>query len=95
MVQYSQTRRSFFSHGENCLQITFNELDWKINIEHQSHLHGSHKEADTILAFHASTVAGNAVIRASDTDVLVILLGMIGRHLTGQRQLHYYGLWIG
>ena len=36
-----------------------------------------HEEAETLLALHASSVAGNAVIRASDTDVLVILLGMI------------------
>ena len=54
-----------------------------------SHLQGSHEEADTLLAFHASSVAGNAVIRASDTDVLVILLGMIGRHLTNQRPTTY------
>ena len=29
------------------------------------------------------------MIRASDTDVLVILLGMIGRHLTSQRLTAY------
>ena len=29
------------------------------------------------------------MIRASDTDVLVILLGMIGRHLTSQRPTAY------
>ena len=49
----------------------------------------SHEEADNLLAFHASSAAGNAVIRASDTDVLVILLGMIGRHLTSQRPTAY------
>ena len=48
-----------------------------------------HEEADTFLALHASSVAGNAVIRASDTDVLVILLGMIGRYLTSQRPTAY------
>ena len=58
-----------------------------------------HEEADTLLALHASSIDGNEVIRASDTDVLVILLGMIQRHLTSQEtygiQLHYYGLWNG
>ena len=58
-----------------------------------------HKEADTLLALHASSVAGYAVIRASDTDVLVIFIGMIGRHLTSQRPTEYSciimdgGLW--
>ena len=43
----------------------------------------------TLLTFHASSVAGNAVIIASDTDVLVILIGIIGRHMTGQRRTAY------
>ena len=77
------------SHGGNCLQLTFNELDWKMHVGHPAHLQGSHEEADTLLAFHASSVAGNAMIRASDTDVLVILLGMIGRHMTSQRPTAY------
>ena len=38
---------------------------------------------------HASSVAGNAVIRASDTDVLFILLEIIGIHLTSQRPTEY------
>ena len=54
------------SHGGNCLQLTFNELDWKMHVGHPAHLQGSHEEADTLLAFHASSVAGNAMIRASD-----------------------------
>ena len=60
-----------------------------MHVGYPAHPHGSHEEADTLLAFHASSVAGNAVIRASDTDVLVILLGMIGRHLTSQRPTTY------
>ena len=48
-----------------------------------------HEEANTLLALHASSFARNAVIRTSDTDVLVILLGMIGRHLTSQRHTAY------
>ena len=51
-------------------------------VGYPAHPQGSHKEADTLHAFHVSSVAGYAVIRASDTDVLVILLGI---------QLHYYG----
>ena len=65
------------SHGGNLLQLTFNEFFFP------------HEEADTLRAFHASSVAGNAVIRASDTDVLVIILGIIGIHLISQRPTAY------
>ena len=60
-----------------------------MHVGYPAHPQCSHEDADTLFAFHASSVAGNAVIRASDTDVLVILLGMIGRHLTSQRPTAY------
>ena len=37
-----------------------------------------HKEADTLITFFASQLAGNILVRASDTDVLTILLGYLG-----------------
>lgn len=77
------------SHGGNCIRLTFDELDLKMNVEHPANLQGSHEEADTLLAFHVSSITGAAVIRASDTDVLIILLGMIGRHLTSLRPSTY------
>jgi len=67
------------SHGGNCARFTFSELDSKMNVDEPGHLQGRREEADTLLAFHASNVAGNVMVRSSDTDVLVILLGMIGR----------------
>ena len=72
------------SHGGNCTRFTFSESDSKMIVEHPDHLQGRHEEADTLLAFHVSKVTGIAVIRASDTDVLVILLGMLGRHLQSE-----------
>ena len=60
-----------------------------MNVERPANLQGSHEEADTLLAFHVSTTTGNLVIRASDTDVLVILLGMIGKHLNENRHMSY------
>lgn len=45
-----------------------------------SHLQCSHEEADTLIAFHANSIStGNIMIRSSDTDVLIILLGLCGR----------------
>ena len=60
-----------------------------MHVGHPAHFQGSHEETDTLLALHASIVDGNAVIRASDTDVIVILIGMIGSHLLSQRPTAY------
>ena len=62
-----------------------------MHIGHPAHPQGSHGYvmSGTLLAFHASSVDENAVIRASDTNVLVILLRMIGRHLKSQRLTAY------
>ena len=47
-----------------------------------SHLQGDYEEADTLLAFHIANIsADTVVVRASDTDVLVILIGAIGQQL--------------
>ena len=43
-------------------------------------LQSRHEEADTLVAFHAKQAPeGNILIRSTDTDVLVILLGLAGR----------------
>ena len=60
-----------------------------MNVERPANLQSSHEEADTLLALHASTATGNLVIRASDTDVLIILLGMIGKHLNENKDTSY------
>ncbi|KAJ8031889.1 hypothetical protein HOLleu_25241 [Holothuria leucospilota] len=69
------------SHGGNCARLSFSELEVKMKVENPAHLQSSHEEADTLLAFHAASALGNVVVRASDTDVMVILLGMLGRHM--------------
>ena len=81
----------FVSHGGKCVRLSFNEVDGKMSVQYPDHLQGNHEEADTLLAFHASSVSsGNLVVRASDTDVLVILIGMMGRHLTSSRHSSYH-----
>lgn len=45
-------------------------------------LQGILEEANTLLAFHASHVKSNVTVRASDNDVMAILVGMLGRQLT-------------
>ena len=42
-------------------------------------LQANHEEADTLTAFHLENTSGNRIIlRASDTDVLIILIGVLG-----------------
>lgn len=76
--------------GTYYARLAFNEFDSKIKIEHPIHLQGSHEEANTLLAFHAANAVENIVVRASDTDVMDILLGMYGRHLERHRETSYY-----
>ena len=77
------------SHGGSCVSLAFNEHESKITVEYPVHLQGCHEEADTLLAFHAANAIGNLVIRASATDVMVILLGMLGRHMESHKEASY------
>ena len=52
-----------------------------MNVEHPSEFQENHEEADTLLAFHTAGLNGSIIVRASDTDILVILIGMLGRHM--------------
>ena len=74
-------------HGGHCVRITFNQINGTMNVEYPQSLQGKHEEADTLLAFHAAYVPGSVVVRTSDTDVIVILMGMLGRNLLEGRPL--------
>ena len=49
-----------------------------MTVDYPHSLQVKHEEADTLLAFHAAHVPGSVLVRASDTDVMVILFGMLG-----------------
>ena len=68
------------SHGGVCIQLSVDD-DNQWLVQHPPQYQGSHTEADTLIAFHARQEEGDFVVRSSDTDVLVILIGMIGAHL--------------
>ena len=57
-------------------------------VDSPPHLQGSHEEADTLIAFHFANVheKGNVLIRASDTDIMVIIIGMIGREIGSEKE---------
>ena len=68
----------------------------EITVTRPLHLQGDHEEADTLIAFHiANITAEHVIVRASDTDVLVILIGAIGQESPDNDGRHYHGLWNG
>ena len=57
-----------------------NNNDHDLVITERVNLQSRHEEADTLVAFHAKQAPeGNILVRSTDTDVLVILLGLAGR----------------
>lgn len=52
-----------------------------------THCRVKKEEVDTLLAFHTAYVPGSVLIRTSDTDVIVILIGMLGRNLLERRPI--------
>ena len=54
------------SYGGSCVEINSDST-------FPPHLQGCHAEADTLIAFHSAMSEGNLVVRATDTDIMVIL----------------------
>ena len=75
MDQYLATKRTTSHMVEKCRMMQNNNEHDRV-ITEPVNLQSRHEEADTLVAFHAE---GNILIRPTDTDVLVILLGLAGR----------------
>ncbi|KAG7162926.1 hypothetical protein Hamer_G001944 [Homarus americanus] len=68
----------YISHGGKCMEMENSEDEMLQTLE-PSRLQGQHKEADTLIAFHGKNITtGNILARSTDTDVLIILLGLVG-----------------
>ena len=77
----------FASHGEDCFHYTATE-DQKINVAIPTHLQADHEEADTLVAFPLDKITSTSVlVRASDTDILVILIGKLGKQCPEVRSM--------
>lgn len=71
-------KRLIASFGGECLQYIPEETH-DISVSRPSQYQGNHEEADTLMAFHIKNIReNNIIVRASDTDVLVILIGALG-----------------
>lgn len=74
----------YASHGGECYK--YMPMQQKIVVSSPAHLQANHEEADTLIAFHVENISSSAVlVRASDTDVLIILIGLLGRKLPEER----------
>ena len=73
---YTSLKKLYVSQGGGCVCI-----DAVANtIDKPGHFQGIHDEADRLVAFHIAQCKGNVVVRGTDTDLLIILLGMLGKH---------------
>ena len=73
----SLEERLYISHGGTCTKIR-NKED-VLEIVKPNHLQCQHEEADTLLAFQANRISsGNILVRSTDTNFLIILLGLSG-----------------
>ena len=69
------------SHGGDCVRILYCPNVNRMLVDCPSYLQGKHEEADTLTAFHTASVPDCVLVRSSDTDVVVILVGMLGRNI--------------
>ena len=66
------------SYGGDCTRIFLDEDD-VVQHDKPEYFQGTHEEADTLIPFHVSQISGNVLVRATDTDILVLLVGMLGK----------------
>ena len=68
------------SHGGKCVMYR-NINNEHVDVQVSSEFQAKHEEANTLIAFHARTLVTETIlVRFTDTDVLVILLGLVGCH---------------
>ena len=60
------------------MKIRVNSMD-TLSAEQPGKLQGRHEEAETLMAFHVYNISGKVIVRYSDTDVLVILIGLVSK----------------
>ena len=72
----------YVSYGGSCVRIEEGTME-------PENLQGIHAEADTLIALHSFHSKGDVVIRATDTDVLIILLSMIAKHNDNETPIAY------
>ena len=88
---YTGNKEIFVSYGGDCTRF-YHDGNEGVAFEKPNEFQGQHEEADTLIIFHASQIEGNIMIRSTDTDVLVLLIGMIGKHAMTEASTPYNGI---
>ena len=71
-------KETFLPHGGHCIQLRAGVNEY-VTVFEPMHLQGKHEEADTLTGMHMVNIDGNIMIHSSDTDVLVIIIGLLGK----------------
>ena len=77
-VPFIRGKTVFASHAGSCFSYTCDSKSDSMVVQQPEILQNNHEEADTLITFFASQLTGNILVTASDTDVLIILLGYLG-----------------
>ena len=88
---YMGNKEIFAPYGGDCTRLNHDGNEG-VAFEKPNEFQGQHEEADTLIIFHASQIEGNIMIRSTDTDVLVLLIGMIGKHAITEDSTPYNGI---
>ena len=60
--------------------MSYENTESGLKVSIPADLQGKHEEADTVIAHHGKVLCGKSIlVRSSDTDVLIILLALVGR----------------
>ena len=70
-------KNSVASHGGTCYSYTSDLKSDTMVVQQPQQFQNSHEEADSLITFFTFQVTGSILVRASDTDVLVILIGYL------------------
>ena len=76
-VPFIKGKTVFASHGGTCYSYTSDLKSDTMVVQQPQQFQNSHEEADTLMTFFASQPTRSILVRASDTDVLVILIGYL------------------
>ena len=72
----------YISCGGICVTVSTYQTGCEINSYFPQELKNNHEEADTLIGYHVAQLLSergcSVLVRASDTDVLVILIGLLG-----------------
>ena len=67
-----------------CIRLDFDQIQCKTIVRRPHHLQGYHEEVDALIAFHVINCTDSIMDLASHTDILVIVVGMVGRRIYRQ-----------